>query len=273
MKKVLIGLLILILIALGINTIINGMEIGSLNVLGYENIRQKNNELDQKIEEAATLTGVTFPEKLGTLNTDSNKLKTVKEQYQDKIAYSSEENVQKAQTDEIYQVDFLFTRLGNYAKKNGVTMALSAKFSSSTNDHDIYDLNFIVNGKYSLIADFIREIENDSRLKFTIEDFSLAPNAGTNTENLRADFVVRGLILEVDENTQTSYSTQSDNPNIVDSGSNKTTNANSSNSSNKNNTTNNANSKTQNSTSVPKNAQEANNSLQNTIDMADDVEE
>lgn len=207
MKKVLIVILVLLLVALGTTIIVSGFKIGDFEVLGYNNLKKLDGELDSKLEEASTLTDVTYPGKLSSLTVASKQLVTTREKYQDMVAYSSEEDVRRANEIETYQVDFLFTRLGNHAKKYGLEIDLDAKLTSASG---IYNLNFTVHGKYALIAEFVRAVENDQSLTFTIENFILTPETSGNTANvdtLKAEFMVPELRLDVDENISNSSTT------------------------------------------------------------------
>ncbi len=205
MKRILIIILVILLVALGFTIIFNGFKIGSFEVLGFKNLGKLDRQLENALNEATTLTSVTFPEKLSSLTSASKQLVTTKEKYQDKVAYSSEEDVRRANEIETYQVDFLFTRLGNHARKYGLEIDLDAKQTSATG---VYNLNFTVHGKYALIADFVRAVENDQELTFTIENFILEPDVnaeGTaNIETLRATFIVSELRLDVDESISNS---------------------------------------------------------------------
>ena len=249
MKRILVLILMILLIILALVIILNGFTLGDFKVLSFKNLGNLNGQLEKKIEEASTLTSVTFPEKMSSLTTASKQLVTTKEKYQDKVAYSSEEDVRKANEIETYNVDFLFTRLGNHAKKYGLVIDLDAKRASASG---VYNLNFTVHGKYALIADFVRAVEDDKELTFTIENFILTPD--TNTETLKAEFIVSELRLDIDENISNAASS-------VPMG----------NSGNKNNTTNNTTSNTTNNTtnntttnSVTNNTQ-TNNVTNNTI--------
>lgn len=194
MKKILISVLIILLLILAIFTIVKGIHIGNFNILSYSEILDKNNELEEKITEASRLTSVSFPEKQSGLTSASKQLVTTRQQYEDKIAYSSEEDVRRAKEIKNFEIDFLFTQLGNYAKRYGLVMDLQPITTSASG---IYDLKFTLHGKYSLISDFVRSIENDSKLNFVIENFKLVPD--TSNVTLRAEFVVTGLKLNIDE--------------------------------------------------------------------------
>lgn len=212
MKKILITVLIILLIILGTFTIMDGIHIGGFEVLGYSQIIEMSQKLEDTVTQASQLTSVTFPEKISNLTSASKKLITTREQYQDKVAYSSEEDVRRANEIKTYQVDFLFTRLGNYAKQHGINMDLQANPATATG---VFNLNFTLHGKYVLISDFIRDIENDSQLNFVIENFKLTPD--TSNEILKAEFLVTELKINADSSivspsiTSTQINTQGTN--------------------------------------------------------------
>lgn len=237
MKKILIIILIVLLVALGLTVILNGFKLAGLNVLSFKSLGGLNDQLDEKLSEATTLTSVTFPEKQSNLSSAAKQLATTREKYQDKVAYSSEEDVRKANEIETYQVDFLFTRLGNHAKKYGLVIDLDAKQSSATG---VYNLNFTVHGKYQLISDFVRAVENDDELTFTIENFILELE-DINTEKLKAQFMVPELRLDVDESISNPEASSSATTNTNTTTTNTTNRTNSTNTTNTTNTTNNTN--------------------------------
>ena len=55
MKKLLILILIALILALSIFIVMNGLTIGKVNILGINGIRDKNAQLDQKVEQASRL--------------------------------------------------------------------------------------------------------------------------------------------------------------------------------------------------------------------------
>ena len=235
MKRVLIIVLIVLLLALGTTVIINGFKFGDFTIFGFRNLRKLNNSLENKLEEASELTSVTYPEKISALTSASKQLISTKEKYQDKVAYSSEEDVRKANEIETFKVDFIFTRLGNHAKKYGLVIDLDAK---KTSTDSVYNLNFTVHGKYALISEFIRAVENDQELTFTIESFSL--ELEEKPETLKATFTVPELRLDIDESISnpTSSVTVVKSETSTSNGTNTTTNNSTSNKTTTNATTN-----------------------------------
>ena len=233
MRKLLITFLMLLLIALTVTIVINGIKIGDFQIYSYSKIKKENEELEEKIKEASTVTSITFPQKIADLNTSAKKLTTVREQYEDKILYSTPEEIEKAKQFAEFKQSFLSVKLGNYARKEGIDLTL--QYVAGTTG-ETGDLHFIVEGKYYPISEFVRDIENDKDLYFRIENFNLLPN--NSTEILKAEFDVKGIKLDVDNSII--------NPTIVTPvEENNTTNTNNSattNSTGTTNTTNNTNS-------------------------------
>ncbi len=233
MRKLLITFLMLLLIALTVTIVINGIKIGDFQIYSYSQIKKENEELEEKIKEASTVTSITFPQKIADLNTSAKKLTTVREQYEDKILYSTPEEIEKAKQFAEFKQSFLSVKLGNYARKEGIDLTL--QYVAGTTG-ETGDLHFIVEGKYYPISEFVRDIENDKDLYFRIENFNLLPN--NSTEILKAEFDVKGIKLDVDNSII--------NPTIVTPvEENNTTNTNNSattNSTGTTNTTNNTNS-------------------------------
>ena len=65
MKKLLISILILLLIALSIFIALNGFRIGSLEVLGIKRIQEKNDQLDINLEQATKLASIDYKKAIG----------------------------------------------------------------------------------------------------------------------------------------------------------------------------------------------------------------
>lgn len=254
MKKILITILIILLVVLCILLTTKGIEIGNFEILSYYEIVEKNEGLDTKISEATRLTSVTFPEKVSSLKKASKELTTTREKYEDKVAYSSEEDVKRAREVKNYEVDFLLVRLGNYVNKHGIEMDLNSVSKPATNE---YNLNFTLRGKYALIAEFIRDIENDSNLNFIIENFKLTP--GNNNEILKAEFVVTDVKVNADENIKNTDNVQSTIQN-TDTDANTTTNT---------DATQNTETTTQTNTNTNTTTSEENNSIQNTTNTVE----
>lgn len=206
MKKVLILILIILLGVMCYNTIKNGYEIGNFSVLGIQEIQQQNEELDRKIADVEQLKEATYPSKLQDISTDSKKMISAKETYEELVAYSTEQEVIDAAKSERYDVEVLWTRVGNHATSNGVIPKMDV-VASSNNTPNANDLKFTVTGNYIAITDFVRDLEEDVKLEFVIEEFELEPVAKGDGTNLQAIFRVRDIFINADTTTTTVTST------------------------------------------------------------------
>ncbi len=198
MRKILIILLIIILLILGYFMIFNGLKIFGGEVLSIFQIKDKSDKLDKELASLSTLTSVEQPKVKSDLNESTKQLLIAKQDYNDKILYSSTEEIAKASQGIQHEMEHLWVKVGNHATKNGINLKFEVRKSTSGGTN-LYDLYFTVTGKYVSVSEFIASLENDSSLNFKIEKFKLIPYEGS-TENLQAVFVVRDIgIQKIDE--------------------------------------------------------------------------
>lgn len=191
MKKILISLLVVLLLAINCIAIFKGINIFGLNILSIGQIKEANDSLDEKIAQATTIASTEFPKTLSNMETDLKKLEEAKKNYEDMVTISTGEQVQLANQYQKYEVEYLWTTIGNHATKEGVVIKIDIVAGSTENN---YTLNFTANGSYVGITEFISDIENDSALGFKIEDFYLKP--GSSTQDLQATFTCRDITIK-----------------------------------------------------------------------------
>ena len=219
MKKLLISIImILVLILTGI-TIVNGLEVGNLKILGITEIKSQNEDLDNKIKNATKLASTDYQKKLDDLDKTVKEFDNVKTNYEDMINISTDSEIQAANQYGVYEIGMLWIRLGNHAKTEGVTMDVSARDlteldTNVTTEADkkyTCNLYFTATGTYAGIAGFIENIEDDSTLGFRIEDFKMvASSEGTNI--LQATFTCKDIIIRgVSTNSTTTDTTNTTN--------------------------------------------------------------
>lgn len=200
MRKILISLLIVLLLVVAYLTAFKGINILGMEVLSIYQIKDKNSNLEKKLENVSALTSIEQPKAMSSLNNSLKELIIAKEEYNDKVLYSSSENIAEAAQTIPYETEYLWTRLGNHAKKNGINLKYELKQTAKQ-----YDLHFTLTGSYVSISEFIAAIENDSSLNFKIEDFRLNPTK-ESTETLEAQFVVKEISVKTDNVTKTNSS-------------------------------------------------------------------
>lgn len=199
MRKVLLILIIVLLVALGYVTSVNGLEIGNFKVWSVKQLADASTNVDSKIEEINTLIDVQYPKKISDIKTASNNMKSAKEEYLNYTNLSSDEEILKAMQEESYAIEFLWTKIGNHATSQGVNLKFEI-VSSSTGANNANDLNFTVQGTYIGITNFIYAIENDEELNFRIQNFKLLPYNGNV---LQGTFSVRNITIQGNTSSKT----------------------------------------------------------------------
>ena len=195
----------------------------------------KNDEIDSLNDQLTNLVDNIYPAAMKTLTASSETLEKTKKEYEDQAILLSNSKYYK-QTEK-YKVEFLWAKIGDYAKENDVTVDLKFRNSVASG---LYDLDIETVGKYSDVADFIYDIENDSKLGFKIEDFSMQSasistdsTGRTTASGVKGIFTCKELRIEMK---------------ALDGGSSKsttdTTNNSSENTTNENSTSNNTTSET-----------------------------
>lgn len=258
MKKILICILIILLVVLSIFIVLNGAKLGSLEILEINDIKEKNNQLDSKIEQATRLATTEYKKTLQTLNDDATTLESRRTEYEQMATMIDENNTQIANQFEKYNYEKLLVDLGNHATSEGADLKIEVIGNgtpiklSDTETIYLYDANFTVSGSYVSIVSFVSSIENDDELGFRIESFKLKP--GSSTSNLQATFTCRNIPMaeQLPNNTTTPTTNEDTTTTNTNTNTNTTTtntNKNTSTSTNTNTNTN-ANTVTSNTTKV-----------------------
>lgn len=189
MRKVLISIIVCLLLIGLINVMVRGVS--GTNINGFLGLREENQMVDKKNQELSNVISVTYQNTESGLENSANKLTNSKAEYENQVALSNLNQSSYASQLEKYEIDFLWTKLGNYAKEENVVIKIDVTTNKTTSS--LYDLNFSVTGGYVNITDFIYDIENDSRLGFKIDNFKMEMSAGV----LLATFSCKEISLNV----------------------------------------------------------------------------
>lgn len=220
MRKILIFILIVLLIILAYFTIFQGISIGNFKILSTKEIISINDNLTMKIDEANTKIKSGLQTKQQELLSNVETLLENKEKYYKVANVSTENEINKANQEEIYDIEYLWLRVGRHARKEGVNMKMDIK-QGDAGDSTIKNLTFTVEGKYVGIIDFVSALEDDSELAFRIRDFKLV-SVG---ENLQATFNVTGVRIKIEQTNETIDTTNNVNEEIENSNSSNTSNS------------------------------------------------
>ena len=183
MKDILITVISILLTVVIIICMVKGLTVGSFRILSISNIKQESLNLDNEVDELNNLKNVTYKKKIDDLQTATKYLTTAKQKYLDLASVSSDEEIQEANLEQTYAMEFLWNKVGSYATKEGVTLKWDV---SSTGVNNKYTLNFTTTGSYVGVISYIYALENDSDLAFRIENFKMTASG----ENVTATFTV-----------------------------------------------------------------------------------
>lgn len=217
MRKILLTIIIILLLIFGYFSLFKGIEIGSFKISSIKQIDENNKLLEAKIEQVNTDIDVNYPKKIEELNQAIRKIEDAEERYSKETNLSSDQEIQSALEIESFDIEKLWTKLGNHAKAEEVNLKLVIN-SSSSGGTDTKDLEFTVNGRYVGITNFIYDIEDDDQLNFRIYNYKMLPY---QNGILQATFTVKDVRItatslneslksssEVTQNENTDVNTQ-----------------------------------------------------------------
>ena len=191
--KLIISLLI-ILILMTCILITSGIGDGNFVVESFVKLEQKTAELNSEVYNLQSQNTSEYKIKRQALIDVSNEYKNKKMQYESLIPIIQGVGNEKSKSFDLYDIDFLWTIIGNYATED----ELELQFDVSKFTNDIYflnadyilcDLKFTILGEYLSIVDFIYDLEDDERLNFEISNFIM----NKMEKNLQAKFVVKSI--------------------------------------------------------------------------------
>ena len=220
MRKIIISILIFLLLIGSIFFMVNG--INKFNVKGIKGLDEQNSKIEEKISSLSNVISVTYVNSENNLKRAANTLQDTKTEYENQAALSNTQNPSYVSQLEKYDIDYLWTKLGNYAKNENVVIKIELVANGASSN--LYNLNFTTTGEYVNITDFIYDIENDSKLGFKIDEFKMGVS-GENT--LSATFSCKEVPIKVGTIDQETNNNQNSSNNTTNS-ENNTSNASSS---------------------------------------------
>lgn len=234
MRKYIIGICVALILALTVYIGVQGVHIGKFEILGISSIKEQNKNLDETLKKSTKLASTDFQQKQDTLNSEVKELKKTKEEYEDTLATMTDNQI-KSGIKIKNTIDFLFVRIENHAKSEGVSLKMEVSKKTKSDTGTVCDLNFTVSGTYTGVEEFITDLEDDSKLGFSIENFAMVAS-NTSGEQVEATFVCRDIIIT---GLEDSASTSSPTEKIDSSISTNTTDADTTNTNTNNTNTNN----------------------------------
>lgn len=210
MRKILLIIVIILVIAFGYISLTKGIQIGNLKISSIMQIDEESKKLEAKTQEVNHLIDVEYPKKNADLKDANTRMQEAKTKYTDETNLSSDEEIQSALQIESYDIERLYVKLGMHANKEGVNLKFVLN-SSSSGSQNTRDITFTLKGSYIGITNFIYAIEDDEELNFRIYNFKLSP---AENELLEGSFVVHDVRITSESlNEQLTSSIQNNNNN------------------------------------------------------------
>lgn len=187
MRKLVLSV-ILILLMIGCYEVVFGKSVAIREkVASLTQLENSSKVLNSNIAQLEKLSKGEFEEKKKKLAEIIEDYKSTKQEYEEvvsKFSNGTADNMLQMQENElkdIYDVDFLWTIVGNYATEEGINLKFdvvknttsSSSISNTSSNYIVCDLKFVITGNYVNLSEFIRDLEDDDRLNFEINDFDM----------------------------------------------------------------------------------------------------
>lgn len=193
-KTYILSLCIVIISILLAISLFNGLNIFGIKVLSLKDISSKKNEV--KLAETNLELEKTKYEILEEkLNTEKTEFKTEKNKYES-ISEETVNIINKLNTKEKYSIEYIWIKLGNYAKLNNLDIVVAEPGNTLNGEEEKAQNDSIfkiqVNGSYIDVASFIYNVENDTELKFKLDNIKMEYVSGIT---IRATFDVKDIVI------------------------------------------------------------------------------
>ena len=144
MRKIIISVIVcLMLIGSGF-FMVNGLA--KANIKGAKGIDQKDTELNNKINQLLIVISNKYSTAESNHKQATTKLIDSKTEYENQAALSNSNSSSYASKLETYDIDYLWTKLGNYAKDENVVIKIDVTAGGASSN--LYNLNFTCYSKH-----------------------------------------------------------------------------------------------------------------------------
>lgn len=149
------------------------------------NILKQTIEMNKKIAEVDYQTAVT------NLNTTIKSLENEKQEYEEILSLNSNSGYNILGENESYTQEFIWVRLGTYAKENNLDAKFKLEPIGVQTNTSICNINCTLLGDYIEIIDFIYSIEDDDDLNFIVENLEMIPS----DDKVQATFTTKNVLI------------------------------------------------------------------------------
>jgi len=215
MRKLLISILIALLLLITVYSVLKGLSIGNIKILGFNDIKSESEAIDAEIATITKMKEQEYKKTISDIESNAKSLLKEKEEYADLVSTSTDSEIQKATHEQKYEQDFLWAKIGNHATAGGVKLKFDIKVGATNKEN--YDLYFQVTGNYTNITEFVMSLENDNLLGFKIENFKLIPTGASSSSTSKTS------TNKTNNNTSKNTNTKNTNNNTTNTTNSDTT--------------------------------------------------
>ena len=154
------------------------------DVPSYVQIQDEKAELDAKVKELNNLNKSGIPNASGEVGIELQNYANKKDAYEQLKSSANREQIAEANKIEIYLLDYLWIKVGNYANDNAV------KFKMTPNQ-EMATLDFDITGSYISVINFIYDVQNDEELNFQLDGIVI--EGASSDKEVKAKFTVEDI--------------------------------------------------------------------------------
>lgn len=153
-------------------------------VPSYAQIQDEKAEFDSKVKELKNLNSTGIPNASGEVDLELTNYANKKNAYEELKSTANREQIAEANKIEIYLLDYLWIKVGNYANDNAVKFKMTPNTENAT-------LSFDITGSYISVINFIYDIQNDSELNFQLNGIVI--EGASSDKEVKAKFTVEDI--------------------------------------------------------------------------------
>lgn len=162
-----------------------------IEVPSFNEVRSNKSELQSNLEKLDSLNSSGIKNATNKVEQEIKNFNTKKTNYDLLAATASREDIEKANQERKYLLDYLWIEVGNYASDNNVKYKMTPNAEDST-------ISFDITGEYVSVINFVYDLENDPELDFSIDGIVI--EGASSNSIVKANFKVENITVVTSPN-------------------------------------------------------------------------
>lgn len=193
MRKVILLITLFISLILCLGLIFFGLKIGNFRINSYSQIAQINLDKETILSNFKNKSITKYKNNIEDFKSVKSNYESKKTEYKELVDSGKITETVIKNSIELYDMDYLWTKIGNYATQKDIKLQLDVTKSNTSSaissEYLMCDLSFTITGEYIPITEFIYLIEDDDELGFEIRNFVIEKGG----DSLQATFKVKDV--------------------------------------------------------------------------------